>query len=145
MFKKFADIIGMTTCPECQLAKELGIADKVTLCNGLYGDELVGAYQQADVLLSSSIWELHSQVVIEALAVGLPVVVTNVSGNPDVIENGVNGYIVEPGDIKGMSAAILKILTDDQLQSQMCCRNKAKAEHYDWARINKEYLKLLDI
>lgn len=136
-------ILGRGVGANRELAERMGLAGKVVLCNGLDGDELVGAYQQADVLLSSSVWELHSLVVMEGLAAGAPCVVTDVSGSPDVIEDGRNGFVVEPGDADAMAQALLKVLSDPEMRARMRRTNRQKALEYDWGRISRQYLQCM--
>ncbi len=136
-------ILGRGVGAHKEFVEQLGMGGKVILCDGLMGDDLVGAYQQADVLFSCSIWELHSLVVMEAMAAGTAIVATNISGSPDVIESGENGYIVEPEDAAGMAAALGTLLGDSALRDQMRDANRRKAEGYDWSRISKAYLEYM--
>ena len=123
------------------LLKQLDIERNVTISR-LDGEELVGAYQQSDLFFSSSIYEGCPLVVLEAMASGLPVVVTNVSGSQDMIESGKNGIVVEPGRTDEMAEAISSILRDRSLQKRFGLANVELSNYYDWNNIAKMYLEL---
>ncbi len=122
------------------LAHRLGVGSQVVFHPGLFGDELVGAYQQADVFFLPSVWELLSLALLEAMAAGLPAVVTNVSGSQDVIETGKNGFVVEPRDVGGLARSLGALLADRALRRRMGAENQIRAEAYGWDRIARMYL-----
>jgi len=133
-------IIGRETSDLRPLSRALNIEEKVILCEELYGEDLVGTYQQADIFFMPSIKELCPLVVLEAMAVGLPEVVTNVSGCQDMIHNGKNGIVMEPGDISEMEEALLRLVEDKALRRRMGEANLAEAMFYSWDRISRLYL-----
>jgi len=73
----------------------------------------------ADLFVLSSLWEGLPLALLEAAASGLPVVVTAVGGNAEVIKHGESGLLVEPGDEKGMAQAISHLLADPAKRRQM--------------------------
>ncbi len=123
------------------LVKRLNIERNVTI-SSLYGYELIGAYQQSDLFLSSSVYEGCPLVVLEAMASGLPVVVTNVSGSQDMIETGRNGIVVEPNRTDEMAKALISLLRDRSLQKRYGLENVERSEYYDWSNIGRMYLEL---
>jgi glycosyltransferase involved in cell wall biosynthesis len=137
-------ILGQGTDKWHSLVADLQLQGRVVLCEGLQGDELIGAYQQADIFLSSSIWELMPLVVLEAMASGLPLVVTNVSGSQDLVQNGENGFVVEPGDIENMADNIKRLLLSRELRESFGNLNLTKAEGYSWDCISRRYLEVAD-
>jgi glycosyltransferase involved in cell wall biosynthesis len=133
-------LVGKGTATNQNLCDELNISDRVTFCEGLYGENLVGVYQQADIFFSPSIWEMMPLVVLEAMAAGRPAVVTNVSGSQDLVNSGKNGLVVEAGDIAGMSEALGKVLGDENLRESFSRSMLESAEGYSWDRISRLYL-----
>jgi glycosyltransferase involved in cell wall biosynthesis len=123
------------------LVKRLNIERNVTI-SSLYGDELVGAYQQSDLFFSSSVYEGCPLVVLEAMASGLPAVVTNVSGSQDMIETGKNGIVVEPNRTDEMANALGSLMRDKSLQKRFGLANIELSKYYDWSNIGKMYLEL---
>jgi len=84
--------------------------------------------QTVDVFLLPSEQESFGLVALEAMACGVPVICSRVGGLPEVVQHGKTGYLVEVGNVQGMSEAVLKLLTDDS-------RYKAFSEQaVIWAR-----------
>jgi glycosyltransferase involved in cell wall biosynthesis len=136
-------IIGRNTDKWFPLAQELGVAENVIFCDGLYGDELIGAYQQADIFFSPSIQEGCPLVVLEAMASGLPVLATDISGSQDLIKTGINGIVVKPGNVDEMASALYRIAGDTALRKQFSSANAVKAISYDWYAVSSRYLELM--
>ena len=57
--------------------------------------------------------------ILDAMGYGLPIVSTNVGGIPKIVRNGINGYLFNPGDVKGMASAICNLLVNDEQRKQM--------------------------
>ena len=124
------------------LARELGVEQSIMFGEELYGSELIGAYQQSDIFFSSSVQEMFPLVVLEAMAAGLPEVVTNVGGSQDVIETGVNGFVVEPGDVGAMTEALCRLANDEGLRKSMGDVNRERSQYYSWEHVSRMYLEL---
>ena len=133
-------ILGAGTNKWIPLTKKLNIQNRVFFSSGLYEDALVGAYQQADIYFSPSSWELCPLSVLEGMAAGLPAVVTNVSGSQDMISNGINGFVVEPGQPEEMAEALLQLANDESLVHLFRLNNVEISKSYDWAIISRKYL-----
>ena len=99
-----------------QLRDELGLAERVRFLGPLPRSEALGLMRAADVVILSSAWENFPHGVVEALAVGTPVVATRVGGVPEIVVDGENGLLVEPGDAAAFGAALRRILDDDALR-----------------------------
>jgi glycosyltransferase involved in cell wall biosynthesis len=82
-------------------------------------DELERLYDRAAVVVLPSYREGLPLCVIEAMAHGRPVVATNVGGIPELVEDGVTGLLVEPGDVNGLRAAVERLLADPRLRRRM--------------------------
>lgn len=136
-------ILGRGTKRKHSLVSALGLEGRVALCEGLQGQELVGAYQQADVFFSCSLSEMMPLVVLEAMAAGRPLLVTDVNGSRDLVENGVNGLLVESGQVEAMAAALRRLLGDASLRKRFSAANRQRAEQYRWERICEQYLEVL--
>ncbi len=83
------------------------------------GSDVLRLFSAADAVLLSSAWENFPHTVVEALAVGTPVVATSVGGVPEVVRDGENGLLVPPGDVDALAAAIRRIAGDEQLRESL--------------------------
>jgi len=95
------------------------VADVVTLAG--HQDDVQPYYGMADVFVLPSHSEGSPNVLLEAMAAGLPVVATSVGGVPELAVNGREALLVEKGDISGLAASIRRILTDTQLSRHLAC------------------------
>jgi glycosyltransferase involved in cell wall biosynthesis len=76
-------------------------------------------FRAADASLLSSSWENFPHTVVEALAVGTPVIATRTGGVAEVVRDGENGLLVEPGDVAALSVAIDRFVTDAELAARL--------------------------
>lgn len=105
-----------------------------------YGD-LPRYYKTADIVCFPATGrESQGIVLLEAMAVGKPIVATNIAGYSSVLTNGVEGISVPPKDPEQLAAAILKLIKDKQLRQQMGERGIARAKQYDWPIIARQLL-----
>ena len=81
--------------------------------------------------------------VIEAMALGLPVVTTNVGGIPYLIDHLQTGILVEPNDAKAMSSAIINLIENPETAQNIATNARKKAESFDWAKVKRLWLELL--
>ena len=86
-------------------------------------------YQEADLFVLPSRGECFGIATIEAMACGIPVVVTDVGGTADIVEPEGNGYIVPPADPHALGTAIMAVLDDRSRAAAMGRRSRELAEH----------------
>lgn len=113
------------------LIQRLRLENSVKLMGPLSPDKVGLELAAADIYLSSSLSEGISNAVLEAMAIGLPVVSTNVGGMPEVIEEGITGLLVEPYAPDQIKDAIKRYIDDPILKVK--CIKKARE------RIETEY------
>lgn len=109
-----------------RLSHELGLEDSVKFLGRR--EDVVNIINTFDIGVLSSYSESLSNSVIEYLAAGLPVVCTNAGGCDELVETGVNGFLVPKGDYQKMAEVILRIMMDKDLASDMTRKNRKKAE-----------------
>ena len=84
-----------------------------------YGDELLACYAAADCFVFPSYREGFPNTVLEAGAMGLPCIVTDINGSREIIMNGKNGMVIPPRDEDALYEAMWRMMTDDELRQQM--------------------------
>ena len=99
-------------------------------------DDLPRYYKTADVFCAPATgWESFGMVLLEAMAVGKPVVASNIPGYANVVTHGVEGLLVPPKDEEELAQALISLVTDQSLRQQMGARGKTKAQEYGWEHI----------
>ena len=98
-------------------ARNLSIRDKVTFTGNL--NDVMDVFSKIDISVNSSLSEGFSNAILESMALKMPVVATNVGGNPEVVIDGQTGFIVPAGDHIALAGAVIKLLEDRALAQQM--------------------------
>jgi glycosyltransferase involved in cell wall biosynthesis len=116
---------------------------------GRVGEQTLHAlYAGSDVFLHPTRFEGSSLVTLEAMAHGLPVIATRAGGIPDKVKDGVNGYLVDPGDVGAIAAAIVKMANGPAARAAMREESKRLLEPFLWPRIARrviaEYERLIE-
>ena len=117
------------------LTDSLGIRGCVEFAGRVPHDRVQDYMNRAEVFVLPSLSEGFPVTILEAMACGLPVVATRVGGLPDVIEDGVNGYLVKAKEPSEIAEALLKLLLDEQLWETISKTNKQKVNDYSWERV----------
>ena len=93
-----------------------------------YGDQIKARLAQADIFTLPSFLEGQPIAIIEAMASGLPVVGTSIGAVPDLIRDGVEGRVVEPGDAAALADALGEVITDRETRRRMSRASRLRAE-----------------
>jgi glycosyltransferase involved in cell wall biosynthesis len=110
-----------------QLARELGVADRVVFAG--FREDVAELMQLLRVVVHASVTpEPFGRVIAEAMAMGKPVVATDAGGPREIIEDGVNGYLVPAGQAEAMARAIVRLLTDGAHAAAIGRRARETAE-----------------
>ena len=102
-----------------QLAEELGIADRCEFHGWVTGDEREALFERAAVYCLPSKNEGLPMSVLEAMARGIPTVATAVGGVPQVIEDGVNGLLIDVDDEAALSGSLASLLAEPELREEL--------------------------
>jgi len=107
---------------------ELGVGDKVQLLGWINGVDKERYLAEAMVYVLPSYFEGLPMSILEAMAVGLPVLSTPIGGIPEEVTDGVEGFLVEPGDIDALTARLFQLLDDPGLARRMGEAARQKVE-----------------
>jgi glycosyltransferase involved in cell wall biosynthesis len=120
-------------------ALEQHFADTSTHFVGyLHGEELGAAYASADAFIFPSRTETLGLVLLEAMAAGCPVVAAQSGGIPDIVTNGVNGFMFDPNDKTGAIGATQKLLANPASREMLRKNARAEAERWSWAAATRQ-------
>ncbi|HMF98144.1 MAG TPA: glycosyltransferase [Vicinamibacterales bacterium] len=122
-------------------AQRLGIGDAVVFAG--FQRNPWKFIAQADVFALSSRYEGFGNVLIEAMACGVPVVATSSPGTRDIVAGGVNGLLVEKHQPAELAAALERLLTDSAMRSRMAIAARQTAERFALPAIAAEYGRVL--
>jgi glycosyltransferase involved in cell wall biosynthesis len=100
-------------------ARSLGIADRVRFLGPQPRERVVELFRAADATILSSSWENFPHTVVEALAVGTPVLAMEAGGVAEVVRDGVNGLLVPAGDTSALAAAVRRFFADAELRERL--------------------------
>jgi len=120
------------------LAYQLNLFDHVIFTGKVDNNDLPKFYNLSDVVVLSSIdkSEAFGMVLIEAMACKKPVIASNLSGIDSVIDDGINGFLVEPKNIKNLANKIIETLSDSDLAETMGEKGREKvAGLYSWEKV----------
>ena len=139
------EIAGDGTClTELQdWTRRLGLEDRVRFLGATHF--VHGVLSRARLFVLSSISEGVSLTLLEAMATGLPVVATDVGGNPEVVSHGETGLLVAPRDPAALARAIWRVWSDRNLGRELGAAGRRRVEkHFEVRRMVAQYEKLYE-
>jgi glycosyltransferase involved in cell wall biosynthesis len=117
--------------------------ERVRLLGPLPRRRVLELFAAADAAVLASSWENFPHTLVEALSVGTPVIATRVGGVPEVVEDGVNGLLVPPGDAAALAEALRRFFDDDELRARLAAAAAPSVERYRPERIYAELERIL--
>jgi len=122
-----------------ELAQECGVADRVELLGRVTQDDLPALYRSADVVACTPWYEPFGLVALEAMACGVPVLVSAVGGLVDTVINGVTGVHVPPRRPDAIATALNVLIDDPVLRRALGRAGAVRARaRYGWATIAED-------
>jgi len=126
-----------------QLAQKLGVNGAARFPGYLDMAAKAQEGNSADIFLNTNRVDNMPVGVIEACAMGLPVVTTNVGGMPDLLKDGDTALLVPDDDDEAMAAAITRLLQDPDLAGRLSANGRKLAESFSWDEVRPQWEKLL--
>jgi glycosyltransferase involved in cell wall biosynthesis len=128
--------------PECKkYAEERNL--KVTFTGKLEKKEWHELSKGYNIFINTTHFDNMPVSVIEAMALGLPVISTNVGGIPYAIKHNVNGLLVNDNDAVAMAKEIQKLIENTEIRSNIVTLARLKVEDFDWSRVKKKWHEIL--
>lgn len=118
-----------------QLRTDLGIHDLVTFLGAKDQEILPYYYAAAEMVVMPSHYESFGMVALEAMAMGTPVIASEVGGLAHLVQPGINGFHVPSRDPEALAVRILDLLTDKALRQQLGQQARTYAKQYSWESI----------
>jgi glycosyltransferase involved in cell wall biosynthesis len=131
-----------------RVARYLGLSSQVSFVGWKTDQSLVKLYQEATIVVMPSFYEPFGMVALEAMACGRPVVVTRTGGLVEIVEDGVNGYLVPPGDYLQLAQRIATLLLNPNRATRFGEAAHLRAMSFGWEKIaactERLYAKVID-
>ena len=125
------------------LTEKLNIENQILFSGYIEREKMLQEYQKADIFVLPSYNEGMSNALLEAMACGLPVVVTDVGGTKELVEDGGNGYVFNTGDEKKLHEILKNIYNNKDRLKELGENSRIKAKNLSWNKIVNTYIKLL--
>lgn len=122
------------------LRHDLGIHDLVTFLGAKDQDVLPAYYAAAEMVVMPSHYESFGMVALEAMAMGTPVIASEVGGLAHLIQHGINGFHVPSRDPETLAARILQLLEDKELRARLGSQARGYAQNFAWEAIVQRML-----
>jgi len=127
------------------LVGELGLVGQVRLLGPKLQGEVIQALLESDIVLAPSVAEALPVSLMEAQAVGLPVVATEVGSVDQIVQHGKSGFLAPPGDVSALCRHLSDLIEHPELRAEMGRRGRAHVEqHYDIDRLNDRLVNLYE-
>jgi glycosyltransferase involved in cell wall biosynthesis len=128
---------------ECKKLVEIEMLN-VTFKGRLNKDEWIQLSKEYDIFINTTNVDNTPVSVMEAMALGMPVVTTNAGGIPYLFKDGEEGLMVDTNNENKMVEAICRLINNPALANKLSCSSRSKAAQWDWKVIGKEWKTLLD-
>ena len=125
-----------------KLSKELGLESNVSFRGYVRHEGLPELYRNADLFVLPSLWEGMSNTLLEAMATGLPVIVTDTGGTAELVSD--NGIVVPKQNSEAISEAILRLINDSSLRVVMGRKSRSQATVFSWKNVALKYLEIYE-
>lgn len=126
-----------------KITKQISLDDVITFKGRVSRNEVPEYMLKADMLVLPSPYnEGFPNVILEAMAAGLPIISTNIVGMDEIIEDGVNGFLVEPKRPDKIAEKISSILENDTLRLKISKNNIDKSSQYSWKKTTEQLEKI---
>jgi glycosyltransferase involved in cell wall biosynthesis len=115
----------------------------VTFTGGMKKEDWLDYAKDFDIFINTTNVDNTPVSVMEAMALGLPVVSTNVGGIPFLLDDGIDALLVKPNRIEDFTKAVLQLLEHPDLAAQLSKAGRKKVEHFDWEVVKEKWFEVI--
>jgi glycosyltransferase involved in cell wall biosynthesis len=126
-----------------QHIEQRGLGSRVRMIGRRSGEDLVEAYDRADIFVMTSSSESFGMVLVEAMARGIPVIAPDIAGVRDVVIDGETGLLVDHS-AESIRGAVQRILGDPELRDGLIAGARAQSGQYEWAAVARQCVQLYE-
>lgn len=130
--------------PLKELAKQLGITESIEFLGRVDHAQVALLYNKVDVFVLPSKNEGMSNAALEALASGLPLIVSRTGGMSELVQNEVNGFLVDPQHRQDFSQALLELVQSGEKRKKFGSESRRRAEERSWKHVADQFLDVLE-
>lgn len=127
-----------------ELAARSGVADRVVFVGSVPQSRVALYLRACDVFVLNTRYEGLSHTILECMDAGIPVVATAVGGNMELVEDGVNGFLVPVDGREEIVAAVTRLLEDAELRDAFIRRSRERVKDSSWDRLVDDTLGVLE-
>ncbi len=128
-----------------RLVDSADLSSRVFFHGHLPLNDLQKFYGECHILANLSRWEGYGMAVVDALQSGLPVVAADAGAVPELIEHGVQGYLIPPGDVAACTEYLRDLISSGTLRLELSINaGKRAAELFTWEKTEKEFTRLAE-
>ena len=125
-----------------QMAEKIGVSSKIKWIGLVFQKEIFSFYREAYLVVLPSRLDLFPLTVLEAMAYGIPIVAANVGGIPEIINNKVNGIIINSEDSYGFAKSIIELLDNRKKAEEIGRNGRTTVEQkFTWEKVVEKYEK----
>jgi glycosyltransferase involved in cell wall biosynthesis len=125
-----------------RIVKELGLSDQIKFLG--WRKDIPSVLKSSNILFLPSKGEGLPGIIMEAMATGLPVVASNIPCIPDLVENGVNGYLCGVDDVECFEETVKGLFEDKEKLIEIGKKGKDKIKDFKWSSLLKNYIKIYE-
>jgi glycosyltransferase involved in cell wall biosynthesis len=125
-----------------QIAKDLGINKSVIFTGYVIGDELVPLFKNAEFFVLPSLYEGFGSTILEAFATGLPVLASDVSSIPEIVDGA--AVLVNPIDTEKIAEEMLELSKNEKLRDDLRNKGRKQLEKFNWEKCARETLRIYE-
>jgi glycosyltransferase involved in cell wall biosynthesis len=127
-----------------RITRYLGVPHRVTFLDWTTGPDLVALYQRSQFVVVPSYYEPFGIVALEAMACGRPVIASRIGGLSEIVNDGVNGLLVEVGNHLQLAQRMVSLIEDRERREAMGRAARKRAAEFSWERAAGQTLALYD-